>query len=422
MRLLLLALLPTLAAAAPEAGINAATLYAPALAGISNWTLAYPGIASNPSAPQAARAYADLQPALRTCAAATQASYCNWGTRYEDGFAATLPYVKPARDLNRALLWAAGHALSNGSPDFVSHALESLRLARNIGEDTLIISLLLQAAGERPALDLLTRHVDRLSAHQAVALADQLADLPPGGSLLEAARLEKAMGIDLIVRDLLREMREQAAPPTAAAAGTNAPSWLVTNLRLASVIDNGGRLRIGFETRDGQSLLISPGHPSGGIELLSADAERGEAVIARSNETALVKLAAREISDLNLRLPARTASGQLPPGLSPATRAVLDALGPGTGLSGVGDASVALTVLTQTSREYDEWIAAMSRMTVPEFRVWETNFLPRASELTKLLLPAMSKVMEKEREMLAAREQLDSALRARIAHQPAAAR
>ena len=420
MRLHLLALLPTLAAAAPEAEINAATLYAPALAAVSNWVRAYPGITTNPSSPDAARAYADLKPILSASAVAASATYCDWGTRYEDGFAATLPYLRPVRDLNRALNWAAGYALSNGSPAFVDHALESLRAARNAGEDTLVLSLLVQAAGEMPALDLLTRHADRLSPDQAAQLATQLANLPPGGDLLETARLEKAMAVDQVVRDLLRAMREvetnqvadAAAATRSAASGTN--GWLTTHLRLASVVDSAGRLTIGFETRDGQSILISPGRPSQGIELLSADVDRGEAVISRSNETALVKLTAREITPLRLRLPAAATGPAAPaPEVSAATRALLETLGSDTHLRELRDGQEALTLLTQTSRDYDEWIAAMSRLTVPEFQAWEKDFLPRASPLTKLILPAMGKVMEKERAMLDARARLDAALATR---------
>ena len=142
--------------------------------------------------------------------------------------------------------------------------------------------------------------------------------------------------------------------------------------------------------------------------------DRGEAVISRSNETALVKLTAREITPLRLRLPAAATGPAAPaPEVSAATRALLETLGSDTHLRELRDGQEALTLLTQTSRDYDEWIAAMSRLTVPEFQAWEKDFLPRASPLTKLILPAMGKVMEKERAMLDARARLDAALAAR---------
>ena len=427
-----LLLAPLMAAAQPDTnGLNAANIYWPALSNIAAWAGTYTNAgmypATNAASPDAARAYADLLPQLAGLAAAGEATYCNWGTRFEDGPAARLPYIGPALRSARASLWAADYALSNGLPGFADRAMDALRLSRNAGEDQLLISYLVQISGEKPALELLARNVDQLDARQFESLAAQLDNLPPGATLVDAARMEKAMFVDQLVNRMLQAMREadtnlfDVIPASFAPGDSIAPagageSWLAKNLRLASVVQNGLNLWIGFETPQGESFTVARGRPSHGIELLSADVARGEALIARGQETALVKLQSREIAPIRLafRVKPDGVFGELMRGRGEdLTAEEQRQLSTPEGL---------LAALRMTGEEYARWTEAVEKMPLEEFRPWQKSLMKHGTVFTRLLLPAMDKAMEKERELLEARAKLDAAIAARRSHQPAAAR
>ena len=80
-----------------------------------------------------------------------------------------------------------------------------------------------------------------------------------------------------------------------------------------------------------------------------------------------------------------------------------------------GTADGVLRLLNRMSDEYGELIAAFRRMSLPEFKAWEKNYLEHASMLTRQLFPAVDKVAEKEQALLASRTKLAAALAARRA-------
>jgi hypothetical protein len=307
-----LLLLPVHSGSAAEDtnGVNAAPLYWPVFSNVTAWATAHPGYgrlpATNVSSPEAAAAYDDLQPHLAGLqAAGEQATYCDWGTRYEDGIAALLPHVNPAGQSMKAALWAAHYAASNNLPTFAGHALEAMRIGRDVGEDRLILDLLVQIAGEKPAAELLLQNIDRLDEKQLAGLDAKLHALPPGATLIDAMQMEKAMFVDNLIRQFLDAMRhadtnlfevsygESGAVSdemrgTKAMAGSDAStnrSWLTENLRMSAMVELSSGSRIGFETLNGDSFFISLGRPQRGIELLSMDYDREEAVIALQGAT-----------------------------------------------------------------------------------------------------------------------------------------
>ncbi len=443
------------AADAPTNGVNAAQIYTPVFSNITAWSTAHPGFGTEPytnvSSPEAAAAFKDLQPQLDALGAAQSAAYCDWGTHHEEGISAQLPYVSPAMKSAKAGLWAANYALSNNLPDFADYAMEAARVARNVGEDRLLIDLLVQIAGEKAAADLLAQNIGKLDAKQLDALEQNLQSLPPGTSLIEAMQMEKAMFIDNLIKQVLKAMREAdtnlfeqisddvSATNTVtdrtnsiaatAAAGAAKKSWLTENLRLTSIVDSGGSYKIGFETRDGDSFVIALGRPKRGIEMLSADYAREEAVIARSNETAIVKLKSREISPLRLRLrmPSPEQAKKLmgsPPSANAVQQLMLAfaAMGDSSdkedrnifnACGGTADGLMAL--LNKTSAEYGEWIAAFQRLPLDEFRKWQNDFLKTTTQLTRLMLPAVDKCADKEKQLLDSRTKLAAAIAARRA-------
>lgn len=428
-------------AAGDTNGINAAAIYAPVFSNIVTWTAANTNIVlsgTNFASPEATAAYRSLAPQVDGLAAAGQATFCDWGTKYEDGAAALLPYVMPARKAAQAAQWVAGYEAAHGLPAAAAHAVEALRLSRNVGEDRLLISYLVQIAGEKRGLEFLAGLAGTMDPAALDTLERSMASLPPGTTLVETLQMEKAMFVDNLIKTVLEAMRtadtnlfavvtDGGAGGTNGTAGTETPAaasgqrcWLVDNLRLTSIVESGGRCRMGFETRDGDSFQLSLGRPQRGIELLSADFDREEAVLARSNETALVKLKSRAITALRLefRLPA---PGEMKPGAAGNLLAVLGMLEESLegkaefGKRGGRSAVAVLGLLQKMSEEYGEWIAAFQRLPAAEFRAWQDAFLRNVSPITKQWLPAVDKASEREKELFAAREKLAAAIAVRRA-------
>lgn len=432
------------------AQINAATLYTPVFSNITAWRQAnrdFQFSTTNVSSPQADVAFSELRPQLDALVAARNANYCDWGVKYEEGFAATLPHIGPLRDANRAALWASDYATAKGDPALASQfATEAMRVGRNGGEDLLLISLLVQIAAEKPALERLTKLAANLSAGELDQLAGNLSAMPPGATVLEAMEMEKAMAVDTLLQDLMDIIREadsnvvfaselgmRDATNTAdlvssRSANGASQSWLAENLRLTSIVDLGGRFKLGFETKDADSFVLAIGRPQRGIELVSADFVREEAIITRSNETALVKLKSREITkiDLNLRLPdpekLEAIATKVGKGKYKAIAALLanfkQAEGSEQALTrdiALGGADGMVRLLRTMSDDYSKWIEAYKTMPREKFKEWQKTYIDQVSPMTKLLLPATDKCIDKEQELLAARDALSAAISARRA-------
>ena len=97
-------------------GLNAADLYRPVFSNVVSWTKDHPGfgrVPTNVTGPEAAKAYADLVPALDALKDASKADYVDWGTKFDDGVAATLPHLSPALATARAAQWAANRVHLN---------------------------------------------------------------------------------------------------------------------------------------------------------------------------------------------------------------------------------------------------------------------------------------------------------------------
>lgn len=439
-------LLSTTASALGQTNLNAATVYWPVLSNVTVWSAQHGGVlvSNGPPAAQAA-AYAALKPELSQLQAAQAATGVDWGTRLEDGVSALVPHVGPAMKTQKAALWAADYAFSNRLAEATDWATESLRLARNVGEEGLLIDYLVQIAGEKKATELLLAHSGAMSAGERARLRARLASLPMGGDSIAAMQMEKALFIDMLLRKVIGAVRAAdtnlfvietvdesrrgtnavAGPGTA--GGTNR-SWIVENLRLASITDTGGGWAIGFETRGGDSFIVKLGRPQRGIELLSVDFAREEALILRGRETALVRLKERDIAPVRLllRLPtlAELKKGNAEdlaklPEPAKTLQLAFSAIGPGDNgdanyaeflriTGGTGEGLVAY--LQRTSDEYAEWIEAARTLTPENFKLWTEKFMKKATVLTQTLLPAIDRVLVKERELLAVRKRLLDAL------------
>lgn len=444
----ILLLAAPLASAAAETNINAATIYAPVFSNITAWSQAHPDFhftASNVASPEAQAAFKELQPQIVALENADAATLVDWGTKFDDGFATLLPYLSPAMKAMRAANWASAYAASNDLAGADRYALEAARVGRNAGEDRTLINLLVQIAGEIPAMEQLAKSAEHMSAAELDQLDRKLAALPEGTSTTEAMQMEKAMFINTLINKVRKAMEsadtnyfEIVASETGgtnaagdhATTATNAAmkAWLVDHLRLASIVDTGAGIKIGFDSEELGSFMISFGRPKFGIDLLSVDFNREEAVIARGTETALVKLKGREIVPFKLRL-------KFPKPGEPAPSPEEQMKNPLMALSGVtqffgddekdreelmrelgdGSAEGFLNYLQRVASDYDALIAAYKSKPLAEFKPWSEAYLKKATLLTRTIFPAVEKVAEKEQKLIAARAKLATAITARRA-------
>ena len=175
--------------------------------------------------------------------------------------------------------------------------------------------------------------------------------------------------------------------------------------------------------------MVAFGRPARGIELLTVDYDREEAVVARSNETALVKLKTREIQPLRLRFRWPT----------PEERKAIEGnaellrknpvLAIMIGFATTGDSPNAaeemrrqtggtpeglLALLNRTNEDYARWIEAFQRLPPAEFRKFNERIMKEGTLLTQLMLPAVDKVIAKEAGLRAAQTRLAEALAVRL--------
>jgi hypothetical protein len=432
-------------------GLNAATVYAPVFSNITGWAQAHPDFsfkATNVSSPEAEAAFKELQPQVVALEGADTATHLDWGTKFDDGFAALLPYVTPAMKAMRAANWASAYAASNNLPGADRYALDATRVARDVGEDRLLIDLLVQIAGEIPAMEQLARSAEHMSAAELDQLDRKLAALPEGASTVEAMQMEKAMFVNSLINKLRKAMESADTNlfeiVAAESGGTNAAgdhaitttntaakSWLADHLRLAAIVDAGTGIKIGFDSDEMGSFMISFGRPKFGIDLLSVDFNREEAVIARGTETALVKLKGRQIVPFKLRLKIPK-PGEASLSSAEQLKNPLAAIIAGMQFSGdtphsakeyeefirelgSGSAEDFLKYLQRVASDYDELIAAFKSKPLAEFRPWSEDYLKKATMLTRVIFPAVEKVAEKEQKLTGARNNLAAAIAARRA-------
>ncbi len=108
-------------------------------------------------------------------------SRCDWGIERERGPHALVPHLSQARRLARLAVVDARHALGDGRDGpALARIGQLLRLARHVGEDPLLISLLVQYSIEQQAFTLLADNLDvfdreALEATLDLVVADDLA-------------------------------------------------------------------------------------------------------------------------------------------------------------------------------------------------------------------------------------------------------
>ena len=283
------------AAAAP----NAAEVYRRAFDAMPKLTAAEQRIIdSRPNGAEAEALSRKLAPALALYRQAANLPRCNWGldlTKQDISFKSLLPHMLPLDQLAKVAAWEAERVKKSDPAAFVKLHEDAIRSAAHAGEGWPLISGLFDAAIRARSLEALAGNLGALSPDQLAQLTARLARLPPGVDFQQAMLAEKSFGIDWFMNHVVAVSRESQA----GAAATN----FALNLRMSAMAAGGPvGLKIGLEEKNGDNFWLGLGQRKHGIELVSADIRRGEAILLKDGQAALVLLQERRIEPINIKL------------------------------------------------------------------------------------------------------------------------
>ena len=210
----------------------------------------------------------------------------------EDFFSINIPAVAPLRNLGRLAVKAAEDLPSGESLEVYAAVARFGRGHR--GADT-IVHQLTGVALEGIAMAAATRRLNEYSPEELRQLGEVWRALPPPPSLEAALNVER----DGMFRPMLDRFLRPALHALLALhedAESDSPTF-TRNLRLAGLLDlGGGERRISLENVAEQThFSLKEGQMVDGIELLSLDFEKRQALIRRGHREAVINLESKEI-------------------------------------------------------------------------------------------------------------------------------
>ncbi len=253
-----------------------------------------------------------MKPAFVHLHRAASLPTADWGLDFSQGLDVELPHASQMLRLMRMAVQEARRQLPNDAQAYVSTLMDALAAGFHVGADGSTLGLLVTSATEKTILGAISADIRSLDQAALDLLQRRRQQLPNQidieqifryevefyrswmdrlrGEIVAAARLKMEEGASVGVEE---EIADQIIP-------ISSGGKLANDLRMASMVVAEGRpIRIGLEYRGG-SLLLSPGDTDEGIELISANFESGQAVVARGGEMALIHLRSREIVPLEL--------------------------------------------------------------------------------------------------------------------------
>jgi|688.fasta_scaffold185697_2 hypothetical protein len=144
---------------------------------------------------------------------ATRVAACDWHLDYEAGAECQLPHLEKARTLSKAALLRARLEFAAGKADeAIADVIAVLKLARDCGSSPVLVSLLVDAAIEKSATEVLTANLGRLSPEQLDQLAEVIDALPTTPSPADCIRHEGRTFGDWLARVIDAEAATVANP------------------------------------------------------------------------------------------------------------------------------------------------------------------------------------------------------------------
>lgn len=131
---------------------------------------------------------------------------CDWGFDYRDGINLLLPHLAKARTLARIAVLDARRAFEKGpSATARDDAYAIMAMARQLGGDHTLVSMLVSYSLENLTVDLVAPHVPKLGAAYSDAVA-MFETLPPSPKLAHAILCERRL-----TASILRQLKEAEA-------------------------------------------------------------------------------------------------------------------------------------------------------------------------------------------------------------------
>jgi hypothetical protein len=146
---------------------------------------------------------ASSQPALRELHKGARLKQCAWGISREEGINAVFPHLSKARQLTRLACLRAEASFQDGqAEEAIEDIAAVMTLARHVGQDSILISLLVDYAIEAMALETVAAHLPSLDADQLKNLSEKLDALPHLPTVSQAVQGERDLFIESIIRVL----------------------------------------------------------------------------------------------------------------------------------------------------------------------------------------------------------------------------
>lgn len=241
---------------------------------------------------------AKLAPAMGLYRTAARMPACDWGVSLEKQtmtFQALLPHLQPLNRLAGAAAWEGDRVKSADPEAFVAWHEDALRSAAHAGDGWPLVSGLIESAMRHRSMDALSTNLALLPPDVLAGLGARLDALPPCVDFQTAMQAEKAFGIDWFIRRLVDVERGHQTAESA----TN----FAVNLRMSAMVEGGpSGFSIGLEEAGGESFWIALGQRRRGIELVSADMQRGRAILLKDGQAALVFLLEKRVEPIRLSL------------------------------------------------------------------------------------------------------------------------
>ena len=316
-----------------------------------------------------------LAPALELYRQAAHMENCDWGFDLQKtGPATALPHIGPLMNLSRAASWEAERVKTSDPAAFVAWHEDVLRSSAHAGEGAVLIAGLVEASMRTRSLAALSTNLAALPPELLAKIGAQLAALPPQQAFQKIMQGEKVFCIDWFIRRLFEKVREHQD----AAAATN----FAARLRMSAMVAGGPiGLKIGLEEDGGDNFWLGLGQRRRGIELVSADLKRGEAILLKNGQAALVLLQERRIEPINLKL------------INDELTAMLGKDEAGKMLQGVGSNSLQLVRQLMETSDLMGAIATASATPVKDPEAWgkaiEAEAQTHSNVFATLLMPAV---------------------------------
>jgi len=158
--------------------------------------------------PAVQKLIADSQSSLMYLHRAARLERCDWGLDYSDGIGMLMPHLAKSRDLARLAALHARQEFERGNKKGArADATAMMVLARHVGRDPVMITVLVRLLIEGLTVDVVASYVPEMKAphSQAVAMFEAL---PPAPRVRQTIGAEKKLFVEWMIKKLKEEEQQ----------------------------------------------------------------------------------------------------------------------------------------------------------------------------------------------------------------------